>query len=179
MVNGDCAICRGATAREGAGFRRRKCFWLEPANNIATYREAQEHYGSVRIPANTKAGRAAAAGGTQADHGVEDISFAEIDTHELERRILGQMIVQLRDEAGVSDDAASNYTSLLALTVVAFDRIGDQYPTGSDLRAQWLVALDVVHGILIGMRNQNEPFGRVEVLTLLLGVDTYTDNIFQ
>lgn len=137
-----------------------------------TYQQAQDFLQTTKIPENTREGRAARANDTQGNHG----GFAELGTDTLERRLLGQMINQLR--GGPGDDSPSNCASLLELTTVAYDSVGTRYTDGSGDSRRYRAAIEVLHSILISMRNGEVALGRVELLMLLQGVDTYTDNIF-
>lgn len=121
----------------------------------------------------------AAAGQAQAGgHGTQVTSFTQLGTDTLVRRLLGQLIVRMRDGPGIGGDGASNYAGLLELTLDAQDRIGARYTDGSQLKQQYSDTLNLIHEILVAMRDRGEPFGKVEVLALLLNVDTYSDNIF-
>lgn len=167
---GRCMSCWGIPGVSGT---RRKCCWLDVANNVHTYEQAQNFRALTRIPQNTVAGRSLRQG--QVDDDVDDLDFTDIATNSPERRLLGQMIMRRLARSGIVDIATNNYDSLLELTEEAWDILVQR---GED-ESGFLVAADVIEGILVGMRRRNQPFGKVEVLVLLQGVDTYTDNVFR
>lgn len=169
---GRCLACYGTPGTTGS---RRKCCWLDPANNVHTYQQAQAFRGLVQIPGNTVAGRALRAYQGEADRSINDLVLTEIPVDTFERRLLGQMIVRQQDTTGVSDDKNTNYERLLELTVEVQDLIMAQYQDGG---RELLNPVDVIHGILVGMRDAEKTFGKAELLALLTDVDTYTSNVF-